>query len=59
MENMEKMRCVTQKLVAGEGSEEDSSLPPRCIKAIRLEGDEGYFNTYSHFSIHHEMLSVS
>ncbi|KDR16996.1 protein arginine N-methyltransferase 3 isoform X3 [Zootermopsis nevadensis] len=56
MENIEKMRCVTQELVAGEESEENSSLP-QCIKAIKLEGDEGYFNTYSHFSIHHEMLS--
>jgi hypothetical protein len=59
MESMEKMRCVTQELVAGGGSEEDSSLPPQRIKAIKPEEDEGYFNTYSHFSIHHEMLSVS
>lgn len=56
---MEKMRVVTQELVAGEGSEEDLSLLSQCVKAVKLEGDEGYFSTYSHFSIHHEMLSVS
>lgn len=28
-------------------------------KECTTNGDEGYFNTYSHFAIHHEMLSVN
>jgi protein arginine N-methyltransferase 3 len=58
-ENMEKMRRITQELMADGGNEADAALPAHCIKAIKMECDEGYFNTYSHFSIHHEMLSVS
>lgn len=30
----------------------------RCVKNKSLDCDEGYFNTYSHFAIHHEMLTV-
>jgi len=56
---MEKMRHMAQELVAGGGGEGDSSSPAHCVMNIKLEDDEGYFNTYSHFSIHHEMLSVS
>lgn len=58
-ENIEKMRHITQQLVADGGNEADAASPVHCIKAINMEYDEGYFNTYSHFSIHHEMLSVS
>jgi protein arginine N-methyltransferase 3 len=57
--DMDKMRCVTQRLVADGGNEAGLTSPAHCIKAIKVEYDEGYFNTYSHFSIHHEMLSVS
>jgi protein arginine N-methyltransferase 3 len=59
MEDMEKMRRVTQELVADGGNEADSTSPAHYIKSVKMEYDEGYFNTYSHFSIHHEMLSVS
>lgn len=31
----------------------------RTVGDIRPEEDEGYFNSYAHFDIHHEMLSVS
>jgi protein arginine N-methyltransferase 3 len=58
-ENIEKMRSVTQRLVADGGNEAGSAFPAHCIKDVRMKYDEGYFNTYSHFSIHHEMLSVS
>ena len=30
----------------------------RCVKNVSWEVDKGYFNTYSHFAIHHEMLTV-
>lgn len=28
-----------------------------CVASIPLQEDEGYFSTYSHFGIHHDMLS--
>lgn len=30
-----------------------------CVGSVPLQQDEGYFQTYSHYGIHHEMLSVS
>lgn len=30
-----------------------------CVSTVAVEDDQGYFNTYSHFGIHHDMLSVS
>lgn len=38
---------------------DDDVIPPskRCVKNVKLVDDEGYFNTYSHFAIHHEMLT--
>jgi hypothetical protein len=30
----------------------------RCVKNVGSNSDQGYFNTYSHFAIHHEMLTV-
>jgi protein arginine N-methyltransferase 3 len=56
---MGKMRHLAQELVVGGECEGDTPVPAQCIKAMKLKDDEGYFNTYSHFSIHHEMLSVS
>lgn len=31
----------------------------RTVGDMRPEEDEGYFYSYAHFDIHHEMLSVS
>lgn len=28
-----------------------------CVSTVAVEDDQGYFNTYSHFGIHHDMLS--
>jgi hypothetical protein len=50
---------LAQELVVGEEFEGDTSLPVQCVKAMKVKDDEAYFDTYSHFSIHHEMLSVS
>jgi hypothetical protein len=59
MESVKKMRRFVQELVVGEECEGDASLPIQCVKAMKMKDDEAYFDTYSHFSIHHEMLSVS
>jgi hypothetical protein len=59
MESVEKMRHLAQELVVGGEREGDVPVPAQCMQAMKLRDDEGYFNTYSHFSIHHEMLSVS
>lgn len=58
-ESLKKMRRLAQELVVGEECERDASLPSQCIRAMKMKVDEAYFDTYSHFSIHHEMLSVS
>lgn len=39
-------------LKSGEPKERD------CVSSVPLDQDEGYFNTYAHYGIHHEMLSV-
>lgn len=54
---MEEMREKAQKLILGDDLErkEKSIL----VSAHNPNVDEGYFNTYSHFAIHHEMLTVS
>lgn len=54
MKDMEKMRRITRSLVEN-SSTSDSE---KCVASVKLENDQGYFNTYSHFGIHHEMLSV-
>ncbi|XP_058129423.1 uncharacterized protein LOC131289878 [Anopheles ziemanni] len=28
-----------------------------CVSSVSVDDDQGYFNTYSHFGIHHDMLS--
>jgi len=59
MERLKKMRRLAQEFVVGEECEGDTSLPVQSVKAMKMKDDEAYFDTYSHFSIHHEMLSVS
>jgi len=59
MESLKKMRRLAQELVVGEEREGDTALPAECVKAMKIKDDQAYFDTYSHFSIHHEMLSVS
>ncbi|XP_031783432.1 protein arginine N-methyltransferase 1 isoform X1 [Nasonia vitripennis] len=53
-QQIEEMTKKAQKLVL----DEDDALKPkeRCVK--NNTNDQGYFNTYSHFAIHHEMLTV-
>lgn len=55
MKTIEKMRKITYSLVENSATLADSE---KCVASVHLENDQGYFNTYSHFGIHHEMLSV-
>lgn len=38
---------------------EHSETGPTTVAAIPMYADQSYFSSYSHFDIHHEMLSVS
>lgn len=51
------MTKKAQKLVF---DDDDDTIKPkeRCVKNVQSKSDQGYFNTYSHFAIHHEMLTV-
>ena len=50
------MTKKAQKLVFDE--DEITKPKDRCVKNVGAKSDQGYFNTYSHFAIHHEMLTV-
>jgi len=52
---MEEMKENAKQFILGDdlNGEEETS-----INANNSNADEGYFNTYSHFAIHHEMLTV-
>lgn len=54
---MEEMKEKAQKLILGDDLDEREKNAP--VNAHNSNADEGYFNTYSHFAIHHEMLNVS
>lgn len=54
LDDMEKMKKITKNLIDNTKS---GDAPQNCVASIRLENDQGYFSTYSHFGIHHEMLS--
>jgi len=54
---MEEMKEKAQKLILGDDLDEREKNAQ--VNAHNSNADEGYFNTYSHFAIHHEMLNVS
>lgn len=54
---MEEMKEKAQKLILGDDL--DGKEKNTLANAHNPNVDEGYFNTYSHFAIHHEMLTVS
>ncbi|XP_067633862.1 uncharacterized protein Art3 [Eurosta solidaginis] len=61
-EDMEKMRISFQRLLDKETTSSDSISNGKlkvsnCVSAFSAEADNGYFNSYAHFAIHHEMLS--
>lgn len=54
---MEEMKEKAHKLILGDDFDgKEKSIP---VNAINPNIDKGYFNTYSHFAIHHEMLTVN
>ncbi|GLV37199.1 Arginine methyltransferase 3 [Carabus blaptoides fortunei] len=59
MEDINKMKKITRNLVESTNIGDSSSIKDteKCVANVRLENDQGYFNTYAHFGIHHEMLS--
>jgi hypothetical protein len=57
MERSKKMCRFIQEVVLDEEYEGGASLPIQCVKAMKMKDVEAYFDTYSHFNIHHEMLS--
>ncbi|XP_018407196.1 PREDICTED: protein arginine N-methyltransferase 1 [Cyphomyrmex costatus] len=54
-QQMEEMKEKAQKLILGDDLDEKEQNVP--VNAHNSNVDEGYFNTYSHFAIHHEMLN--
>ncbi|KAL6437939.1 hypothetical protein ACFW04_004325 [Cataglyphis niger] len=54
-QQMEEMKEKAQKLILGDDL--DGKEKNTLVNAHNPNVDEGYFNTYSHFAIHHEMLT--
>ena len=53
---MKETKEKARKLILGDDLEKEEK---GLVNAHNPNIDEGYFNTYSHFAIHHEMLTVS
>lgn len=59
-QDMEIMRKGFQRLLEKEDTKsDDKDKPKNCVSSVSLKADKGYFDSYAHFGIHHEMLSVS
>lgn len=57
--DMETMRKGFQKLLEKDDKKSDGGKEKiACVASVSLKADEGYFDSYAHFGIHHEMLSV-
>lgn len=55
--DMSKMQTTVSQIVNVSGGE-DMSTVTKSVATIKLREDQEYFNTYAHFGIHLEMLSV-
>ncbi|CAD6991464.1 protein arginine N-methyltransferase 1 isoform X1 [Ceratitis capitata] len=61
-EDMAKMRQSFQRLLDKESApvvctKNGKVLPLNSVAGVSAEADSGYFSSYAHFGIHHEMLS--
>lgn len=57
-QDMETMRKGFQRLMEKEDKNLDNKdKTTNCVSSVSLKADEGYFDSYAHFGIHHEMLS--
>ncbi|XP_014217008.1 protein arginine N-methyltransferase 3 isoform X2 [Copidosoma floridanum] len=54
-QQIEEMTKKAHKLVFDE--DDVTNCKEKCVKNVPSTSDQGYFNTYSHFAIHHEMLT--
>ncbi|XP_011501917.1 PREDICTED: protein arginine N-methyltransferase 3 [Ceratosolen solmsi marchali] len=54
-QQIEEMTKAAHKLVFDDS--DFSKSKEKCIQNVGSNSDQGYFNTYSHFAIHHEMLT--
>lgn len=57
MKDISKMKEVTRKFI--DAYEGGTKTLPTNVGHLPLGCDIDYFNTYSHFGIHYEMLTVS
>lgn len=57
-EDMKKMREGMKRILEKESDIKEKPTV-HCVSNSSLRADEGYFSSYAHFGIHHEMLSVS
>lgn len=55
LKDISKMREVTRTIVESG----DKNMLATEVGALPISCDSNYFNSYSHFAIHHEMLHVS
>ncbi|KAG7174128.1 arginine N-methyltransferase 3-like [Homarus americanus] len=57
-EIISKQREVMQRMLqAVQANSKNDDVLVKTVGDMRPEDDEGYFNSYAHFDIHHEMLS--
>ncbi|XP_075212327.1 arginine methyltransferase 3 [Lycorma delicatula] len=54
-----RMRQTLNNVITSENKSDTNKLNsvPRCVSSVDVKDDHCYFNSYSHFGIHHEMLS--
>lgn len=57
LKDISKMKEVTRTIVES-GDSFSKNLSPTSVGALPINCDSSYFNSYSHFAIHHEMLNV-
>lgn len=57
MQDISKMKQVTRTIVEAGDLTSTTDIP--CVASVPVGYDTEYFNSYSHFGIHHEMLNVS
>lgn len=55
--DMATLRQGFHRLLEKDNSTKDPKV--RCVSSVPVKADESYFDSYAHFGIHHEMLSVS
>ncbi|XP_043268413.1 protein arginine N-methyltransferase 1 [Venturia canescens] len=54
-QQIEEMQLKVKSIVLDDDNDKDRTS--KSVKSIRANDDDGYFSTYSHFAIHHEMLT--